>query len=123
MLRGPQGRAARSRACWRCRMDHGPPRRAIARPGVDQLIKTNPLFDWARDRVVAYVRDRGIPYNPLHDRGFLSIGCEPCTRAVAPGKPERAGRWWWEQEEKKECGLHLAKEPNGRNSSVPVHPK
>jgi phosphoadenosine phosphosulfate reductase len=52
------------------------------------------------------VRAHGIPYNPLHDRGFLSIGCAPCTRAVKPGEPERAGRWWWEQEEKKECGLH-----------------
>jgi phosphoadenosine phosphosulfate reductase len=71
-----------------------------------QLIKMNPLFDWTRDQVVAYVRERSIPYNPLHDRGFLSIGCAPCTRAVAPGEPERAGRWWWEQERKKECGLH-----------------
>ena len=58
------------------------------------------------ERCVAYVRDRAIPYNPLHDRGFLSIGCAPCTRATAPGEPERAGRWWWEQEGHKECGLH-----------------
>jgi len=71
-----------------------------------RLIKVNPLSDWTRERVVAHVRDRAIPYNPLHDRGFLSIGCAPCTRAVAPGEPERAGRWWWEREEKKECGLH-----------------
>ena len=71
-----------------------------------QLIKVNPLFDWTRDQVVAYVRKCSIPYNTLHDRGFLSIGCASCTRAVAPGEPERAGRWWWEQEGKKECGLH-----------------
>jgi len=82
--------------------------------------------------VMTFVRDHRIPYNSLHDRGFLSIGCAPCTRALAPGEPERAGRWWWEQEEKKECGLHLAKEPNepkelnglrGPSSSVPAHPK
>jgi phosphoadenosine phosphosulfate reductase len=72
-----------------------------------QMIKVNPLFDWTRDRVVAFVRDHSVPYNPLHDRGFLSIGCAPCTRAVAPGEPERAGRWWWEEEEKTECGLHF----------------
>jgi phosphoadenosine phosphosulfate reductase len=70
-------------------------------------VKINPLFDWTRDRVVAFVLDHGVPYNPLHDRGFLSIGCAPCTRAVAPGEPERAGRWWWEQEQKTECGLHF----------------
>jgi phosphoadenosine phosphosulfate reductase len=70
------------------------------------VVKVNPLFDWTRDRVVAFVRAHDVPYNPLHDRGFLSIGCAPCTRAVAPGEPERAGRWWWEQEDKKECGLH-----------------
>jgi phosphoadenosine phosphosulfate reductase len=73
-----------------------------------RLIKLNPLLDWTRDRVAGYVRDHGIPRNSLHDRGFLSIGCAPCTRAVEPGEPERAGRWWWEQQEKKECGLHLA---------------
>ena len=71
-----------------------------------QMFKVNPLFDWTRDRVVAFVRGHSVPYNQLHDRGFLSIGCAPCTRAVAPGEPERAGRWWWEQEGKTECGLH-----------------
>jgi phosphoadenosine phosphosulfate reductase len=74
-----------------------------------QLIKANPLFDWTREQTFAFVRAHGVPYNQLHDRGFLSIGCAPCTRAVAPGEPERAGRWWWEQEEKKECGLHLSR--------------
>lgn len=72
-----------------------------------RLIKVNPLFDWTRERTAAFVRVHNVPYNALHDRGFLSIGCAPCTRAVAPGEPERAGRWWWEQAEKKECGLHV----------------
>jgi phosphoadenosine phosphosulfate reductase len=72
-----------------------------------RLIKANPLFDWTREETFAFVRAHGVPYNPLHDRGFLSIGCAPCTRAVALGESERAGRWWWEQAEKKECGLHL----------------
>jgi phosphoadenosine phosphosulfate reductase len=73
-----------------------------------QLIKVNPLFDWTREQTLDFVRVHEIPYNKLHDRGFLSIGCAPCTRALAPGEPERAGRWWWEQEEKKECGLHIS---------------
>jgi phosphoadenosine phosphosulfate reductase len=74
------------------------------------LIKANPLFDWTRDEVAAYVATHAVPYNRLHDEGFLSVGCEPCTRAVKPGEPERAGRWWWEDEDKKECGLHLTED-------------
>jgi phosphoadenosine phosphosulfate reductase len=74
--------------------------------GARGLIKLNPLLDWSRQRVIDFVREHGVPYNQLHDAGFLSIGCAPCTRAVKPGEPERAGRWWWEQEDKKECGLH-----------------
>ena len=70
------------------------------------LVKANPLFDWTREQTLDFVRTHQVPYNSLHDRGFLSIGCAPCTRAVAPGEPERAGRWWWEQSDKKECGLH-----------------
>jgi phosphoadenosine phosphosulfate reductase len=76
------------------------------------LIKVNPLFDWTREQTADFVHTHQVPYNLLHDRGFLSIGCAPCTRAVAPGEPERAGRWWWEQAEQKECGLHIA--PDGR---------
>jgi phosphoadenosine phosphosulfate reductase len=70
------------------------------------LVKVHPLFDYTREQVVAFVRDHSVPYNVLHDCGFPSIGCAPCTRAVTSGEPERAGRWWWEHEEKKECGLH-----------------
>jgi len=70
------------------------------------LIKLNPLFDWTREELVDFVSANDIPVNPLHAKGFASIGCAPCTRAIAPGEPERAGRWWWEDESKKECGLH-----------------
>jgi phosphoadenosine phosphosulfate reductase len=72
------------------------------------LVKFNPLSFWTSKQVWAYIRDHDVPYNALHDRGFVSIGCEPCTRAVNPGQHERAGRWWWEEETKKECGLHAA---------------
>jgi len=71
------------------------------------LVKVNPLLDWTREQVVTFVHHHGIPYSPLHDQGFVSIGCAPCTRAVTPGEPERGGRWWWEQEAKAECGLHV----------------
>ena len=70
------------------------------------VVKFNPLANWSSADVWAYIRSRGVPYNPLHDRGFMSIGCEPCTRAVGPHDHERNGRWWWEQAAQKECGLH-----------------
>lgn len=72
------------------------------------LLKFNPLSFWTSKQVWAYIRDHEVPYNTLHDRGFVSIGCEPCTRPINPGQHERAGRWWWEEETKKECGLHVA---------------
>jgi phosphoadenosine phosphosulfate reductase len=75
------------------------------------LVKINPLADWSRQDLAQYVADNAIPYNPLHDRGFPSIGCAPCTRAVKIGEPDRAGRWWWENDAKKECGLHLRPRP------------
>lgn len=71
-----------------------------------KLIKFNPLANWTSEQVWAYIRENDVPYNPLHERGFMSIGCEPCTRPVLPGQHEREGRWWWEDETKKECGLH-----------------
>ena len=74
---------------------------------VSRLWKFNPLADWSAEDVWQYLRANRVPYNALHDRGYPSIGCEPCTRAIRPGEHPRAGRWWWEQEEaKKECGLH-----------------
>lgn len=72
----------------------------------NQLAKFHPIFDWTLDEVKSYIKNNNIPYNTLHDRGFPSIGCAPCTRAVQPGEDFRAGRWWWEDQSKKECGLH-----------------
>jgi phosphoadenosine phosphosulfate reductase len=71
------------------------------------MAKFNPLADWSEADVWDYIRSNGVPYNALHDRGYPSIGCEPCTRAIQPGEDVRAGRWWWENPESKECGLHL----------------
>lgn len=73
------------------------------------LVKFNPLAEWSHADVWKYIRDHNVPYNALHDRGYPSIGCGPCTRAVQPGEHERAGRWWWEHPETKECGLHVSR--------------
>ncbi|WP_276500921.1 phosphoadenylyl-sulfate reductase [Terrimonas pollutisoli] len=70
-----------------------------------QLYKFNPLINWTYDDVMAYIKEHYVPYNTLHDKGFISIGCAPCTRAIEPGEDARAGRWWWETSQK-ECGLH-----------------
>ncbi|MCL6591451.1 MAG: phosphoadenylyl-sulfate reductase [Firmicutes bacterium] len=72
----------------------------------NQLIKINPLAGWSAAQVWQYIREKGIPYNKLHDQGYPSIGCAPCTRPIKPGEDIRAGRWWWEEPEHKECGLH-----------------
>ncbi|HWO43699.1 MAG TPA: phosphoadenylyl-sulfate reductase [Candidatus Eisenbacteria bacterium] len=74
------------------------------------ILKINPLADWSHDQVWRYIRERDVPYNALHDRGYPSIGCAPCTRPVTPGEDARAGRWWWENPETKECGLHSTSE-------------
>jgi phosphoadenosine phosphosulfate reductase len=74
---------------------------------VHALTKFNPLADWTRDDVWSYMKMHRVPYNALHDRGYASIGCAPCTRAIEPGEDERAGRWWWENPERRECGLHI----------------
>jgi len=73
-----------------------------------QLYKYNPLLNWSYDEVMDYIKANFVPYNPLHDKGFVSIGCAPCTRAIEPGEDPRAGRWWWETSQK-ECGLHINK--------------
>jgi phosphoadenosine phosphosulfate reductase len=91
------------------RADQSEHRADVAFASVDPargLIKINPLYDWTRERAVEFTRAHDVPVNTLHARGFLSIGCAPCTRAIQPGEPERAGRWWWEDEGKTECGLH-----------------
>jgi len=70
------------------------------------IYKFNPLKDWSLEEVVEYLKTNQVPYSPLHDKGFVSIGCSPCTRAIQPGEDIRRGRWWWEDNTKKECGLH-----------------
>ncbi len=97
---------------WICglRREQSPTRETISRVEWDEtngLIKLNPLADWTRDQIWKYIKENNIPYNALHDQGFSSIGCAPCTRAIKPDEHERAGRWWWENPETKECGLHL----------------
>jgi phosphoadenosine phosphosulfate reductase len=114
----PLVRALRSCSAWATgqRKDQSPGTRAdVPVVQLDQtfgsperpLVKFNPLSGWSSAQVWAYIRDHDVPYNTLHDRGFVSIGCEPCTRPVHPGQHEREGRWWWEEETKKECGLHI----------------
>jgi phosphoadenosine phosphosulfate reductase len=113
----PLVRALKGRRAWVTgqRKDQSPGTRAnVAVIQVDSafgseaepLVKLNPLANWTSKQVWAYIREHDVPYNPLHDRGFMSIGCEPCTRQVNPGQHEREGRWWWEEETLKECGLH-----------------
>jgi len=72
----------------------------------NQLVKFNPLANWSSKQVWSYIRENNVPYNSLHEGGFVSIGCEPCTKAILPGQHEREGRWWWEDATQKECGLH-----------------
>ena len=97
------------------RQDQSPTRSNVPQVQVDtafsndsnQVIKYNPLSEWRSGDVWNYIREHNLPYNKLHDRGYQSIGCEPCTRPVGPNQHERAGRWWWEEATKKECGLHM----------------
>ncbi len=108
----PLARAVAGAAAWitgiradQSRFRNGTPLAAYD-PGRG-VLKVNPLFDWSREAVLTFARQANVPINPLHEAGYASIGCAPCTRAVRPGEPERAGRWWWEAETRKECGLHL----------------
>jgi phosphoadenosine phosphosulfate reductase len=96
---------------WICglRKDQSVTRQAVQLVEWDeanQLIKLNPLINFTEEEVWDYIKNNSVPYNKLHDKGFPSIGCQPCTRAVEPGEDIRAGRWWWENPEQKECGLH-----------------
>ena len=72
----------------------------------NNILKINPIIEWTWEQTWDYIKKNNVPYNKLHDKGFPSIGCEPCTRAIKPGEPLRAGRWWWESDSQKECGLH-----------------
>lgn len=96
------------------RRDQAVTRGAVSKIELDgahgDIIKVNPLADWSHDQVWQYIRERDIPFNRLHNQGYPSIGCAPCTRAVKAGEELRAGRWWWEDADTKECGLHVKKE-------------
>jgi phosphoadenosine phosphosulfate reductase len=99
------------------RREHSDERAAAPLAAWDEeraLMKVNPVVDWSTQDLTAYIAANNIPVNPLHARGFISIGCAPCTRAVQPGENPRAGRWWWEHEEKKECGLHMNPNREGK---------
>ncbi len=107
----PLKRALRGYKAWITGLQR---EQSISRSGVQKiewddlnnLIKINPLVDWGMNQVWDYVRTHDVPYNVLHDQGFPSIGCTPCTRAISPNESMRDGRWWWENTEKRECGLH-----------------
>jgi phosphoadenosine phosphosulfate reductase len=107
----PLKRALDGNKCWitGIRADQSANRQSMEDVEWDEgnnLVKFHPIYGWDLDAVKQYIRDNNVPYNTLHDRGFPSIGCAPCTRAVQPGEDFRAGRWWWEDQSKKECGLH-----------------
>ncbi|WP_426059793.1 phosphoadenylyl-sulfate reductase [Hymenobacter sp. B1770] len=88
-----------------------------------QLIKVHPLFDWTWEQAQAFAQEHGIPVSPLHRQGFVSIGCAPCTRAIQPGEDFRAGRWWWEDQAAKECGLHATAPHQGLDPVVERMPE
>ena len=107
----PLNRALAGNKCWvtGIRAEQSVDRQFMGNLEWDEqhnLIKFHPIFGWTLEQVKEYIRLHNVPYNTLHDRGFPSIGCQPCTRAVQPGEDFRAGRWWWEDQSKKECGLH-----------------
>jgi phosphoadenosine phosphosulfate reductase len=112
----PVGRALQGLSAWitGLRRDQAVTRTRVRKVELDAdhggIVKVNPLADWTWEQVWEHIRAHNVPYNRLHDRGYPSIGCAPCTRAVAPGEDPRAGRWWWENPETKECGLHVAKQ-------------
>ncbi|GGA86938.1 phosphoadenylyl-sulfate reductase [Puia dinghuensis] len=109
----PLKRALQGQAVWvtGLRAEHSPERKdhqILEWDEGNRILKYNPLLLWNTAAVREYIDKHNVPYNPLHDRGFVSIGCQPCTRAIKPGEDFRAGRWWWEDNSKKECGLHTA---------------
>ncbi len=108
----PLKRALQNNSVWitGLRAEHSADRHNMPQIEWDEtnnIIKYHPLLHWTTEDVKQYINENDIPYNSLHDRGFVSIGCAPCTRAIRPGEDFRAGRWWWEDNTKKECGLHI----------------
>ncbi|ALU27342.1 phosphoadenylyl-sulfate reductase [Myroides odoratimimus] len=108
----PLKKALKNQQIWitGLRAEHSPNRQSLTPFEWDehnQIIKFHPLLSWSTEEVTAFIEQNQIPYNPLHKQGYISIGCSPCTRAIREGEDFRAGRWWWEDASKKECGLHL----------------
>ncbi len=109
----PLNRALKNLSAWICglRREQSVTRQKVRKIEIDYLhngiVKINPLADWTEGEVWDYIRKNNVPYNSLHDKGYPSIGCAPCTRSIKEGEDIRAGRWWWESPEQKECGLHL----------------
>ena len=99
------------------RRGQGVTREESAKAEIDEkhggIVKINPLVDWTLEQVWDYVRDHNVPVNRLHKQGYPSVGCDPCSRAIQPGEDIRAGRWWWENPETKECGIHVEEESHG----------
>lgn len=119
----PLRRALDGRSAWMTglRRDQAVTRGGLERVEWDEthgLYKLSPLADWSLDRIWEVIRSEKLPYNALHDRGYPSIGCAPCTRAVKPGEDIRSGRWWWENPEHKECGLHTAPQPGAAKVKI-----
>lgn len=122
----PLGRALENAQIWVTGLRRGQSgnraRSPLAEWDADRsLLKVNPLADQTLSDLKTLASANKVPINPLHAKGYPSIGCEPCTRAIKPGEPERAGRWWWEQDERRECGLHLSASVSG--SRAPAQPK
>ena len=119
----PLKRALKGQAVWitGLRAEHSPERKDHQLLEWDEgngVIKYNPILHWDTSTVREYIEQNNVPYNPLHDKGFVSIGCAPCTRAVRAGEDFRAGRWWWEDSSKKECGLHVTGEAPGMEELI-----
>lgn len=117
----PLDRALDGAAAWvtGLRADQSGQRGAVALASFERdLVKVAPLFDWTRQQVADFCAAENVPVNPLHARGYPSIGCEPCTRAITAGEDERAGRWWWETDAAKECGLHVDDEGRLRRKAA-----
>ncbi len=108
----PLNRALSGKKCWISGIRAGQSENRAGMSSLEydenkEMVKYYPLFDWSFDEIVKFVKEHEVPYNILHDKGFVSIGCEPCTRPIIEGQDFRAGRWWWENDGPKECGCHL----------------
>ncbi len=120
----PLERALSGRSAWICglRREQSVTRSEVKKLEIDEahgsILKINPLADWKEEEAWQYIRENQVPYNSLHDKSYPSIGCAPCTRAIKPGEDPRAGRWWWETPESKECGLHLSRKVTRNEAST-----